>query len=184
MTRPGPLSHLSAFRKDGRGAMAVEFALLLPMLFLLLFGGIDITEGVMAKRKVTLASNTVSDLVAQQDVIDKTDAANILTAATAVLAPFDVSKMTAVVTSVSVDAQGAATVAWSIAKNATARPKGASYVLPDGLKMPNTSLVVSEVGYTYAPAIGYAVVGDIPMKGTSYAHPRLGAAVKCTADGC
>jgi len=184
MSRPGPVSRLAAFRQDGRGAMAVEFALLLPMLFLLLFGGIDVTEGVMAKRKVTLASNTVSDLVAQQDVIDKTDAANILTAASAVLTPFDASKMSAVVTSVSVDAQGAATVAWSIAKNAAPRAKGTPYALPNGLKVPSTSVVVSEVGYTYVPAIGYAVVGDIPLKGKSYAHPRLGAAVKCTADGC
>ncbi len=53
------------FRRDVKGIAAVETALIMPTLLLLMIAAADITQVFSANRKVTLAANTVADLVAQ-----------------------------------------------------------------------------------------------------------------------
>ena len=75
--------------------------------------------------------------------------------------------------SVTIDAQGKATIAWSDTLNGTARAKGATVTLPAALAIPNSSLIWSEVQYTYKPVIGYVVTGTLTLKDQIYMRPRL-----------
>jgi Flp pilus assembly pilin Flp len=57
---------LRNLRRDDKAVAAVEFALILPLMLLLYIGSIQVTQGVLASRKMAILSRTLSDIVAQQ----------------------------------------------------------------------------------------------------------------------
>jgi Flp pilus assembly protein TadG len=164
---------LRRFAGDARGVSAVEFAMLLPLMITLYLGGVEISQGIAIDRKVTLTSRTLADLSSQGSSINNASMTNIFNASSAVLAPYPVSKVVATVTCVTIDAQGKATVTWSDSYNGTPRAKGASVTLPNALKVPNTSLIWSEVQYSYKPTVGYLITGTLTLKDQIYMRPRL-----------
>lgn len=174
----GPLARFAACR---RGVAAVEFALLLPLMVMLYLGGVEVSQGITIDRKVTLVARTVADLSSQASSISNSDMTNILDAAASVLAPYNTANVKVVVSQVSVDALGNAKVTWSDAKNTTARTVGSTVTLPTALKIPNTSLIWSEVSYSYKPAIGYVITGTMTLKDQIYMRPRLSDSVSRTA---
>jgi Flp pilus assembly protein TadG len=159
--------------RDDRGVSAVEFAMLLPLMLTLYLGTVEISQGIGADRKVTMTARTVGDLIAQSSSISNAEMTNSLNAATAVMAPFPVSKLQVVVSSVSIDANGKATVDWSDTLNGTARSKGSVVALPTALVVPNTSLIWSEVQFSYTPVVGYVISGTLTLKDQIYLRPRL-----------
>src|SRR5213595_1529867 len=94
---------LTALAGDQRGVSAVEFAMLLPLMMTLYLGAVEISQGVGIDRKVTLTSRTVADLASQVSTISDTDMTNMLAAASAVIAPYDSSKLKVTVSRVDVD---------------------------------------------------------------------------------
>ncbi len=64
-TRNGRLARLTAFGKNSQGVAAIEFALILPVMVLIIAGLIDLTNLFSANRKITLATNTIGDLITQ-----------------------------------------------------------------------------------------------------------------------
>jgi Flp pilus assembly protein TadG len=84
-TTPGLLRH---FGRDKRGASAIEFALLAPLMIGLYIGCIEISEGIAAYRKVTLTAGALANLTAQVTTISTADKDNILAAATAIMSPY------------------------------------------------------------------------------------------------
>jgi Flp pilus assembly protein TadG len=175
------------FAKDDSAAAVVEFGLLMPFLITLLFAGIDITEAVTARRKAVQAASAMSDLIAQAKEVTTGDIANVFTAGTAMLAPFDGNELETVVTSVRVDANRRATVAWSVGQHAPARTAGTTFPVPDKLLTANSSLVVAEINFDYKPVVGYGIVGTIRMPKVTYALPRVASkstGVPCKWAGC
>lgn len=170
----------AALGRDQRGASAVEFALLLPVMITLLFGSIEVTQAVTAKRKVTLVASSVSDLVSRVSQIGTTEMSNVFDAGSAIVTPFDAGNLGMVVSSVVVDANSKVTVDWSQARNGTARTAGSTYPLPQELVVPNTSVVVSEVRYTYTPVIGYVITGSLALSESFYLRPRTSQNVTWT----
>jgi len=162
---------------DERGVSAVEFALLLPLMLTLYFGAVEVSQGIGADRKVTLTARTIADLVSQVSSIGNSDMTNALNASSAVMVPFPVSNLQVTVTSVKIDAAGHATVDWSDTLNGTARVTGAGVTLPTALNVANTSLIWSEVQYSYTPTIGYVVSGTLTLKDQIYMRPRLSDSV-------
>jgi Flp pilus assembly protein TadG len=171
---------LRRFLRDKRGVSAVEFAMLLPLMVTLYLGGAEVSQAIAVDRKVTLTARTLADLVAQTTSVNSTDIANILAATTAVVAPFDDSKLKVTVSSVIVDAQLVAKIKWSDNKNGTVRAPGTVVTVPDALKVSATYpiyLVWAESEYTYTPTIGYVITGPINLKDQLYMRPRLAECV-------
>jgi len=172
---------LAGLTRDQRGVSAVEFALLLPLMLTLYLGVVEVSQGIGADRKVTLTARTISDLVSQVSSINNSGMTNSLNAAAAVMAPYASSNLKVVVTSVKIDANSNATVDWSDTLNGTARSKGSTVSLPSALLVANTSLIWSEVQYSYTPTIGYVVSGTLTLKDQIYMRPRLSDTITRTA---
>jgi Flp pilus assembly protein TadG len=164
---------VAGFTRDKRGVSAVEFAMLLPLMVTLYLGAVEISQGVAIDRKVTLTTRTVADLASQVSSINNSDMTNMLSATAAVISPFDQSKLKVVVSAVTIDANGNAKVTWSDTLNGTARGVNSTVTLPTALNVANTTLIWSEVTYSYRPAIGYVVTGTLNLADQIFMRPRL-----------
>jgi Flp pilus assembly protein TadG len=177
MLRSALLRRASQFTQDKRGVSAVEFALLLPVMLTLYLGGVEVSQGVTIDRKVTLSARTVADLVSQVASVTTSDVSAAIGASTAILAPYPDAPAKVSVSVVAIDSNGNAKVSWSQAKNTTARPTGSAVDVPAALKVPNTSLVLGEVSYSYTPSIGYVVTGTMNLSDRIFVRPRLSETV-------
>ena len=64
-------------------------------------------------------------------------------------------------------------MAWSDTLNGTQRAVGATVTLPAALNVASTTLIWSEVAYSYTPAIGYVITGTLNLSDQLYMRPRL-----------
>jgi Flp pilus assembly protein TadG len=163
--------------RDQRGVSAVEFAMILPLMLTLYLGAVEISQGVGIDRKVTLTTRTVADLASQVTSINSSDMTNILNSSSQVIMPYDASKLNVTVSQVTIDANSIATISWSCTLNGTKRTVGSSVTLPSALNVANTSLIWSEVAYSYKPTIGYVVTGTLNLSDQIYMRPRLSNSV-------
>jgi Flp pilus assembly protein TadG len=188
------LSHLRDLRHsaaglvhDRRGIAATEFALIVPIMLVLFFGTVEFSSAAAIDRKVTLVARTLSNLISQTpDSVVDTDVKNAFAASALTLTPYDVSKIKqATISEIFIDANKIAKIQWS--KTATVgmvngAPQ-ATYVaslhnakdtvsVPDALLAPNTYLIWSEVRYTYRPAVGYVLKGNLTLHDDTYTRPR------------
>jgi Flp pilus assembly protein TadG len=171
--RPGLSQLVARFAHDKRGVSAVEFAMLLPLMITLYLGSVEVSQGIGIDRKVTLTTRTVADLASQVSSINNADMANMLNASAAVIAPYDTSKLKVTVSAVMVDSNGVAKVTWSDTLNGTKRAVGSTVTLPTALNVANTTLIWSEVSYSYKPVIGYVITGTLNLADQIYMRPRL-----------
>jgi Flp pilus assembly protein TadG len=115
----------------------------------------------------------VADLASQVTNVTNADMSNLLQASTSVIIPYPTTTLKITVSSVAIDAQGKATIAWSDTLNGTARAVGSPVTLPAALNVASTSLIWSEVSYQYKPVIGYVVTGTLNLSDQIYMRPRL-----------
>src|SRR5262249_6331836 len=97
---------------DQSGLAAIEFALILPIMMLLLFGTVELGDALTINDKVNFVTSTLGDLVTQSKSITDTDMANIFNAAGSIITPYPVSNLRMIVSGVNIDANSNATVAW------------------------------------------------------------------------
>jgi Flp pilus assembly protein TadG len=163
---------LTRFGKERRGLAALEFAMLLPMMMTLFLGSVEITTGVAIHRKVTLTARALADLSGQFTAIANADMTNILNASSDIIAPYAAAQLQSVVSELSINAQGEATVVWSDTLNGTARTVGSVVTIPANLAAPNTYLLLGEASYSYTPSYGYVVTGTLSLSDQIYMRPR------------
>jgi Flp pilus assembly protein TadG len=169
------------FARDRDGVSAIEFALIAPLMITLYLGGVEVTQAVAVDRKTTLIAHTVADLVAQVASVTNADMQDVLNASAAVAAPYVVSNLKVTVSSVVIDANGKATIAWSDTLNGTARAVGSVIALPSALAVANTSLIWGEVTYAYKPMVGWVITGTLNLGDQIYMRPRVANTVGRTA---
>jgi Flp pilus assembly protein TadG len=168
---------LARFAKERRGLAAVEFALLLPMMMTLFLGSVEVTTGVAVQRKVTLTARALADLSSQFTTIADSDMTNILNASSDIIAPYASNKLASVVSELSINAQGQATVVWSDTLNGTARSVGSTVTIPTNLAVANTYLILGEAQYSYNPSYGYVVTGTLTLTDHIYMRPRQSSSI-------
>ncbi len=172
------LGRIVRFARDRRGVSAVEFAFLAPVMVGLYLGCAEISDGVAVDRKVSLTAGALANLSAQVTAISSTDMTNILDASSAIVSPFDASKLTMVLSCIKIDSTGAAKVQWSSARNTTARASGSTYsfdAVNAALDVKGTWLLLSEVTYAYTPIVGYTITGTLTLSDKMFMAPRITA---------
>jgi Flp pilus assembly protein TadG len=192
----------AAMRSDCRGIAATEFAVIVPVMLLMFFATVEISNGVAVKRKVTLVARTLSDLTSQTATsVDDSNMRNFFAASSAVLSPYSVVPVKPTISEIYINASKVAKIQWSVsatiaildgAPQATltvsARKKGDTITVPTELLVPDTYLIWSEVDYTYVPTIGYFMSKDgVLLEDKAFTRPRQSkcvdypkAAIPCT----
>jgi len=167
------LAALARFGRDRRGVSALEFSVLAPLLLALYLGSNEVTQGITIKRKVELTAHAVADLTSQQTSINNADMANIFNAASAIIAPYNAANLTAVVSEISIDANGQGTVVWSSAtSNSSALSAGQSVTVPSSLATPNSYLILGQAAYSYNPTYGYVLTNTLTLSDQIFMLPR------------
>jgi Flp pilus assembly protein TadG len=178
------ISAARRFCADARGSSAVEFAVILPMMLVLFFGTVELSNGVAADRKVTLTARTLSDLTSQATQVSDTDISNAFTASTAIMAPYPSGPIKAIISEIAIDATGKATISWSKASNTTAHAVGSTVTtLPPALAVPSTYLIWGEATYTYTPVVGYVMKTALTLGDQFYTRPRQSLCVQYSSSG-
>jgi Flp pilus assembly protein TadG len=182
--------------KDCSGIVAIEFAVIAPVMLLMFFGVVEFSSGVAVDRKVTMVARTLSDLTSQSTTVQDTDLTNFGQTAKAILTPYQASPLKSSITEVYVDATTlVARVQWSKAlqidtsgnvsfATATHAPKDV-VTIPAALKVAGTYLIWSEVSYLYKPTIGYVMAkAGVTLSDFTYTRPRQSSCVMYATTVC
>jgi Flp pilus assembly protein TadG len=147
-----------------RGVSAVEFALVAPLMVLMLFGATEVSLLVTVDRKTTLAASTLGDLAAQTDLVSCAELSQISAVTRQVFEPYSGADASLVVASLKLDG-GAAKVEWSkfvqtLSGVTTCNDVPASH----SLRVGNTVVMDTSM---FATGGGGIVVGDVEKTHTT-----------------
>ncbi len=168
-------------KHDTSGMAAIEFVFIVPLMLVIFFGTIELSNGVAADRKVTITARTLSDLVSQNTNVTNQQMTNFFTMGAAIMTPYSGTPMTLRVSAVNISNTGVATIAWSDGNGIAARTVGATVTVPAGLIVNNTQLIWSEIAYTYTPAVGYVMKSAVTLTDVCYTRPRQSTTVTRSA---
>lgn len=172
------IKHLAgAIVRDRRGNVAVEFALIVPLMLTLFFGTLEFSSGVAASRKVTLATRNLSDLVSQSSTVTDTDLNNYNATSRAIMTPYLTNDYLSRVTQLYIDpTTKVGQVKWSKGWGKTAMT--GTMAVPTALQIGGTYLIYSEVDYKYVPTVGYVMAkAGVSMSDYTYTRPRQSTCV-------
>ena len=171
---------LGCFARAEGGVAAIEMAFIFPVMLLLYFGLVDVTNLLSANRRVTLAASTLGDLVTQKaETIKKAELTGIYAAVAPIIDPLPS-------TSVKIEIYGykkngsSAVLSWSNSKNGSCgsapSTSGLSTLMSDG-----NDLVISRVCVDYTPITGM-VIGSAPIRLTDEVilRPRQSPTLACS----
>jgi Flp pilus assembly protein TadG len=178
------------------GVAAVEFSVIVPIMLVMFFGMVEFSTGVAVDRKLTLVARTLSDLTSQSTAVNDVDLGNFGQAAKAILTPYSATTFQAAITELYVDpATHKAKAQWSkgltidaggnVVLGPSNHSQGDVIVIPPALTVDGTYLILSEVKYTYTPAVGYVMAkAGINLSDLTYTRPRQSACVKYNTTTC
>ena len=178
----GPiLSFWRAWRRDGRGVAAVEFALTVPVLILACLGFYEASQAAAAYRKLSATTVELASVVSQYTTMSSGDVSTVMSASSQIMAPFPTSSLSIVLTEVTTNASSQATVSWSQAYNGgTALTQGSSFTLPSSLRTASTSYMLVQTAYRWSPIVTGGPLGAINMTDQIYGLPRQAASIPYT----
>ena len=77
------------YRADKRGVAAIEFALILPIMFVMFVGAVELSQAITVDRRVTQAASSVADLVARKEKsISTTEISDIMKIGGYIMEPY------------------------------------------------------------------------------------------------
>jgi Flp pilus assembly protein TadG len=184
----GCLIRMKRFVRDQKGVAALEFALVIPILISLYFMLNETASAMRAARKVTIVSRVMADLSSRSSDITNANMSDIFASAVPIMSPFTTAGAGFRITSIRFDATGTGFVDWS-EDNGTGLPKYADCAstvpmpgrgtisVPEGLRIPNSSLILAEAKVKYTPVIGWNFTGPIDLSDRLFMRPRLSETV-------
>lgn len=173
---------------DRRGLAAVEFAFILPVMMVMLFGTVEFSSAIAIDRKVTLMARTLSDLTSQATTVASSDLTNFFAASTGIMSPYPTTASTilnSTITQIYVDSTLVAKVKWS--QGSVPLTVGNTVTIPSTLAVADTYLIYSQVSYNYVPTVGYVLAKTgITMSDSSFTRPRQSKCVNYpdSSHGC
>ncbi|MBU6405657.1 MAG: pilus assembly protein [Alphaproteobacteria bacterium] len=161
------------FRESRDGVAALEFALIAPMMFLLLFMSFELTDAAAANSRAEIAAGSLADIVSRDVVVTDEEVEDLFAAVPWLTHPTEASRVTARITSVFIDEDGVAEVQWSEGAGMTPLAPGTTIAIPEGMQIPNSGLVVGETLIDYEPPLGLFSAMPFEIAKVEYRRPRI-----------
>ncbi|SFJ71868.1 Flp pilus assembly protein TadG [Caulobacter sp. UNC279MFTsu5.1] len=166
---------LSRFWRDRRGVSAVEFALIAPVLILFYFGMAELTEAMMAQRRLSHLTSSIGDVVARDQKLTDARVADLFSVGQVLMSPFPASSLRMCLVSIASDAQGKDVVVWSEKSNAPLNCPSAGAVvdIPVSVLPAGQSVIMSKASYEYNSMFKAVIPQTLTFRRTYYLKPRL-----------
>ncbi|MBX5135283.1 pilus assembly protein [Rhizobium lentis] len=172
--------------RERKGAGAIEFAILFPVLIMLYIGAFEITIGLSVSKRATRAAAAIADLVTQQQSVTKSALAQMPSVATGMFVPYNTTSLTLKITGISIDASANAKVLWSWAQDGTT-PYAKNVTVSDvpaDMKTANSFLVRTELSIPYrmflfAPNFMPDGMRTITISRSFFYRQRQGDSIPC-----
>ena len=141
---PGPVSLYRRFIASTRGLAAIEFAMILPVLLIMLLATFDAGRAIAVYMKVRSAGYTLAAITNQYSTMATSDMTAVTGATAAVLSPFSSASAVVVISQIKATSATQAVVSWSYATSGSALTQGASVSnLPTNLAKDSLRRLVS-----------------------------------------
>jgi len=164
------------------GIAATEFALLLPIVTMLFFGMLEVSEAMTVNRRVATSVNTLADLTSQLEELSPSEFDSLITGVVEILEPSDLTGLVLSVTSVVGDVDGNPIVHWSRDRDGNEPyPAGTAFTSLEnsGILTVGGSLIVVEMSYPHTPSVSHYVMdAPIVFNRKSVRSPRLTSRVQ------
>ncbi|CAA7615354.1 TadE/TadG family type IV pilus assembly protein [Magnetospirillum sp. UT-4] len=169
--------------KGDAGTALVEFAIVLPVLVILLLAGLQFASLILLTQKVQRLAATLGDLVAQAETLSQAQLDALFAAGRHVLLPFDhQSDGRTIVTAVGRSGGGPALVLWqhgdsgALAATSGIGSPGGAAVLPTGFELrADETVIVSEVFHAFRSDLASAIPVPPVVYEQGFYRPRLGS---------
>ena len=178
---------LHRLRRDRRGVAALELALVLPVMLVLFFGSVEVTQLIRVSNKLNIAAQSIESMVAGHTSILQADVDNAYNGGKLIMAPFSATLSVQVV-SVTFDANAKASgVSWQVVEPITATPTPISNktacTMVAGLGLGNDSVILVQASYSYGAVVHYVLPASFNLSHVAYGRPRnvqavLGLSIK------
>ena len=155
---------------DRKGAAALEFALIFPVLFILHIAAVEALGAYQAQRKVSHIAAAIADITAQNRTVTTAELDDVLKASVSMIYPYPNASVQQRVSSLSANGSGSVSTDWTVKKGYTSSD-GPS--VPSGYLAANESVIVTDVVYDYRPTFGLFMPEIIRFKRHAYVRPRL-----------
>lgn len=177
------------FFRRAEGVTAIEFALVAPVLILLLLGAFELSRFVWLEVKIDRTAVSLGDLLSRQDSVGEDSVSSLFDAAGLLMKPFPTGGLSKVIfTSLSPTSATDFTpiINWQRSGGGTLgvtsriAPCGAgkTITLPAGTLGTNVPVViVTEVFYSFTPVTGQGVMSPTVMYRSSFFSPRTASLV-------
>jgi Flp pilus assembly protein TadG len=164
------------------GNVAVEFALSVPVILMMMLGSAEMARFVILHQKMDRVATTISDLVSRAETITESQISDIFTAAGQVAEPFDLANLGVVIVSSVTNADGSgATIAWqrsgagSYSAVSELGVEGDEPNLPPGFVVrEGETAIIAEVFYDFTPFLSELIVEPQEIHRSAHHRPRLG----------
>ena len=196
------VSIVRRWQAEKKGVAAVEFAMIVPIMFLMFIGAVELSQAITVDRRVTQVASSTADLVARKESsISQSEIADIMKIGGYILVPYSQSPLQVVLRNVSSSAADATKTkqSWQCTfKGAGSSPAcscmNETYKIPPDLVTTNDSVVVAEATYIYTPLIfdyflkkalpnGDGGPGTYTLREKIFMKPRGQAAMLLKSDG-
>ena len=162
--------------RDIRGVAAVEFAMVVPIMVVMMLGCVETSDALTVSSRMINISGAVADMVGRCSDVSTSDLKDIMRISDALMGRYTSQPLNIQIVALQADAQGAVTVSWSYDRHGN-QPfaAGAPFPnLPFGLINTNGRLIVATANYRYHSPIGRYIHGTINLGHTAYGPARNG----------
>ena len=165
--------------------MAVEFAVVVPIMLIAYLGGYETTQAIATYRKLGDTTAELANIIAQYTSMSATDVSTVMNASAQIMAPYPTSNLKIVVAEIGTDASNAATVKWSCAYNGgTALVANSSVTLPTGMATASTSYILVTTAYAWQPLTQVAFHSALNLSSKIYMLPRQSPSITGPTTAC
>ncbi len=165
---------LSRFASARKGSAALEFAIIAPMMVMLLFGSVDLLDVLNANKRVQNVASSLADVVARDTEVSDAEIAGLWSAVDVLMFPSNGDNVNIRISSIMIESASTARVVWSEGHGMDERQPGTTVTgLPAAMMNPGTSIILAETTYAYEAPLGFLLENGVTLRHEAYRRARL-----------